>query len=94
MATNLAQAERDAARALHVLSVPGRLQAEEPALVAALIVSAHQKLRDVEAPAKTAALLARAIAELRDHTDGFTDPDFLRASKAARRQAPELFASS
>jgi hypothetical protein len=40
---------------------------------------------------KLKSVLEEVIAEMRDVTSGFTDPAFLRASRAARRRNKDLF---
>jgi hypothetical protein len=94
MNDDLADAERSLKQAQHVMS-SGRLgdDAEEWLLVATLIGEADldfQKARQGN-PALTFPLLETVVAELYEMTAGFTDPVFLRMTRAARRRNPALF---
>ena len=86
--------QRDLERAIQILSVPEPREPEEWMLVATLIGEADLVLRrSAHCDPSLAPLLARAVADLRDVTRNFTDADFLRSSRAARRRNPELFDS-
>lgn len=94
MSDDLAKAERDLKQAQDILA-HGRPRdgAEEWLLVATLIGEAdlvfqHARRRD---PSLTFPLLDTVIEELYEMTAGFTDPVFLRGTRAARRRNPALF---
>jgi hypothetical protein len=88
------KAKRAAQRAQHLLAQPARLDAYDWGLVAALVVEADRELQlalehdaSIQLP-----LLQTVLDELREATSDCTNPAFVRASKAARRQKPDLFA--
>lgn len=89
----LAEAEQSLRRALHLMTYPNNYQPEEWSLLASLIAEAglivsDERRRD---PSFQSFLLDQAVEELRDMTRGFTDPGFLKATRAARRRNPGLF---
>jgi hypothetical protein len=64
-------------------------------LVAALLVEADESLRRAQEldHSVTLPLLDAVLEELGDITSDFTRPDFIKATRAARRQSPSLFTS-
>jgi len=90
----LAGAERGLAQAQRIMS-HGRPSddAEEWLLLATLVGEADLAFQAArrQNPALTYPLLEAAVAELYAMTAGFTDPVFLRMTKAARRQNRALF---
>jgi hypothetical protein len=89
------QAEQDLRQALRILSTPGKYQPEEWLLIATLIIDADRVIRENrldDSPLRLQ-LFDEVMEALRDLTMNFTDAEFLRASRAARRHRPELFVS-
>jgi hypothetical protein len=80
-------------RAHQLLAQPARLDAYDWALVAVLIVEADDEVRRAQGQdaAFQLPLLRTVLDELCEATSNFTNQNFLRASKAARRQKPNLF---
>jgi hypothetical protein len=94
MSNDLAEAERDLKQAQHILAVGRPLDgAEEWLLVATLVGEADLVVQDARRrdPSLTFPLLDTVIEELYEMTAGFTDPVFLRGTRAARRRNPALF---
>lgn len=85
--------ERALRQAHHILSVQGRPGLEEWLLIATNIGEADLAIRRLapEDAARLRPMLEEALRELRDQTDTFTDAEFLRVTKAARRRNPALF---
>ena len=94
MDVDLADAERSLRQAQHIL-VSGRPAdgAEEWLLLATLIGEADLEFQNARRanPTLTFPLLEAVVAEFYEVTDGFTDPAFLRSTRAARRRNPTLF---
>ena len=86
-----AEALLDQAR--HILRVEGRPDSYGWSLIASNLVSAHQLLgSDLTSEiAGQRQLLDAVLMELKDATRNFTDAEFLKSTRAARRQAPSLF---
>ena len=89
----VAAAEADLQRALELLSKGARHDVYTWALIAGLIGEADLAVRAARArlPRLHVPLLDQAVQALRDDTNGFTDPDFLRATRPERRRNPDLF---
>jgi hypothetical protein len=88
----LEEAESALRQAQRILAHPHRYQPEEWMLIATLIGEADLAIRqDPMATPKLKRLLEEVIAEMRDVTSNFTDPAFLRASRAGRRRNKDLF---
>jgi hypothetical protein len=89
----ISQAETDLRLALHILSIGTHYIGEEWLLLATLIGEADLTIRQARMsdPSLQMPLLEAATRELRKATSGFTDPDFLRATRAARRRNPGCF---
>lgn len=84
---------RDLDHAIHLLAGHGRLGSEDWLLVASLIAEADLSLRASQEKSEAMwSLLERAIDDLREATRDFTDRDFIRSTRAARRRNPALFA--
>jgi hypothetical protein len=91
---HLARAERDLKQAQRILAHPVNLDSDEWMLVATLVGEADLAIRaDERATAELRNLLQQALARFREATSGFTDPAFLRSTRAARRRNPDLFTS-
>ena len=90
---HLELASRAAERAQQLLAQPATMDAYDWALVATLLVEADDELRCAQEQDASVQLplFQRALDELREATSDFTKADFLRASRAARRQRPSLF---
>ena len=94
MNENLADAERALKQARQVMQTGRpRDDAEEWLLLATLIGEADLAFRRAREPnpALTFPLLETVVAELYEMTGGFTDPVFLRMTRAARRRNRALF---
>jgi hypothetical protein len=91
---DLAEFENGLKQVQHILS-NGRPSdgAEEWLLVTTIIGEADLALQEARGsnPTVELPLLDAVVAELYEMTAGFTDPEFLRATKPARRQNPRLF---
>ena len=89
-------AERALQQAQSILAHPqGGYQAEEWMLLATLVGEADLAIgRMAEASPNLRLLLAEVVADFREVTRGFTDPAFLRGSRAARRRNKELFSGA
>ena len=80
-------------QALNILAFPASLDGYEWGLLASLAVEAEAALREVGSAADgLRPKFDQVVEELRDVTADFTNLEFLRASRAARRDNPELFA--
>ena len=94
MNDDLADAERSLKQAQQVMSSgrPGD-DAEEWLLLATLIGEADLDFQQARQrnPGLTFPLLETVVAELYEMTAGFTDPVFLRMTRAARRRNRALF---
>jgi len=94
MKDKLARADAGLRQVQQVLSNGSKhLSGEEWLLVATNLVEAwrtHREAADGREPVDPA-LLCAVLADVRQSTGGFTDPHFLRSTKAARRRGPELF---
>jgi hypothetical protein len=89
---SLAQAERKLEQARCILWHPVNLDPEEWMLVATLVGEADLIIQaDGQASAELRNLLQEVLCEFREVTNGFTDPVFLRSTRAARRRNKELF---
>lgn len=90
---HVAEAEADLRRARELLSGSGRYDSYDWLLLATLIGEADLVLREArkQIPRLHVPLLDEVREELRTQTSNFTDDDFLRSSRAARRRNPELF---
>ncbi|HEX8127134.1 MAG TPA: hypothetical protein VF548_16280 [Allosphingosinicella sp.] len=90
----LARAGRNLEQACRIMA-PGRPRdgSEEWLLLATLIGEADLAFREARSrdPSLELPLLEKAIEEYYDMTGGFTDPEFLRLTRAARRRNPKLF---
>lgn len=85
-------AVRDLRRVLHILSVGSRYCSKEWMLLATLIVEADQNLKiSIAQGGGPLPLFAEALEALRLETRNFSDVEFLRGSRAARRQNLDLF---
>ena len=91
----LEQAERSLRQAQNVLLHPsGGYNADEWMLLATLVGEADLVIRHgPQASERLKALLDEVVANFREVTSDFTDPAFLRGSRAARRRNRELFCS-
>jgi len=78
------------------LAHPDNLKPEEWLLLATLVGEADLLVREEQRvnPAVEVPLLNEVVGELREATANFTEPRFLRASRAARRKNQELFSAS
>ena len=90
----LARAARDVEQALRIMA-PGRPRdgGEEWLLLATLIGEADLAFREARRhdPSLEFPLLQSAVEDYYEMTRGFTDPEFLRLTRAARRRNPKLF---
>ena len=75
------------------MAQPATLDACDWMLVATLLVEAERALERAKQsdPAVHLRLLDEVVEELRDAIENFTNSDFVRATKAARRDRPSLF---
>lgn len=89
----VAEAKAMLRRVRHILSVGGSYDRDEWLLLATLVVEAELLLREArhKIPRLHAPLFDEVMAEFRAATADFTDPGFLRGSRAARRHNPALF---
>lgn len=88
----LERAEADLRYAQRILGTGGSYQPEEWLLVATLVVGAERAIRDARHQGtELRALFGEVLKDLADVTRNFTDPAFVKASRAARRDHPELF---
>ena len=88
----LEEAERDLIQAQRILAHPHRYQPEKWMLLATLVGEADLTIRqEALASPHLKALLEEVVADFREVTNDFTNPDFLRGSRAARRRNKELF---
>ena len=86
------EAERSLRQAQRILSHGSRFQPEEWMLLATLVGEADLAIRgEPRASQGLKALLDEVVADLREVTKDFTDPAFLRGSRAARRRNKALF---
>jgi len=87
------QAIRAAARAQGLLAQPATLDSYDWLLLATLIVEADDALKTAQRhdPTIHLPILGAVVEELREVTSNFSRPDFLAATKPARRQNPILF---
>jgi hypothetical protein len=89
----LEEAKRALAQAQDILAHPYGFQPEEWMLLATLVGEADLAIRGKPvADANLQELREKVIRDFREVTNGFTNPDFLNASGAARRRNKELFA--
>jgi hypothetical protein len=89
---NQDEAERALRQARDILAHPGRYQPEEWMLLATLVGEADLAIRqDAQASPDAKVLLKEVVADFRTVTKDFTDPEFLRGSRAARRRNLALF---
>ncbi len=91
---DIVKAERDLKQALQILAFGTDYSSEEWTLLATLLGDVDLVLRDA-APSDDSTLVqlcAEALKQLRAATSDFSDPAFLRATTAARRRHPRLFA--
>ena len=72
-----------------LLSQPATLDSYDWMLIATNLVAAAESLD--EASSEYRAQFADVIEEINDATKGMTDPHFLKSTRAARRQRPDLF---
>ncbi len=90
----LEEAEGALRQAQCILAVPYNYQPEEWMLLATLVGEADLAIRqDALASPSLKMLLEEVVADFRDVTSNFTDPAFLRGSRAARRRNKELFSN-
>ena len=88
------EAERALQQAKRILAHPHGYQPEEWLLLATLVGEADLAIRqDPRASEHLKVLLAQVVDDLREVTHDFTDPAFLRGSRAARRRNQDLFSS-
>lgn len=91
----LIQARRWLVQAKSILDVPGRYDPAEWMLLATLVGDADLIIRgDRQAEPELYAVLGQVVKELREDTLNFTSPDFMFATRAARRRNPGLFEGS
>ena len=88
---SFAKAQRDLARALRLLEGPGGYNSDEWLLLATLVGEADLVLHEANKPATLTALLDQVVEEFRSATSNFTDVEFLKSTKPARRRNPRLF---
>ena len=83
----LERAEGALMQAHHLLRVPVRYQGEEWMLLAGLVGEADRLIREAQKEDRSAhlPLFDIVMAEFRDATANFTDVDFLRSTRPARR---------
>jgi hypothetical protein len=93
---HLEQASCAAQRAQQLLAQPANMDAYDWGLITALLVEAYDELQRAQEQGSMVQLPLFEIVmeELRDATSDFTKQDFVSASKAARRQKPDLFSPS
>jgi len=84
----LEKAEARLQRARQLLNSSGHLDSYDWPLVVSLIVEAQELLAQA---GKRTRLLDEVLDELRLETSNFSNPIFLRSTRAARRHAPSLF---
>ncbi len=88
----LSEAERRLEQARRILAHPVNLDPHEWMLIATLVGEADLTIQSAGIEgAKLRNLLQQVVADLREVTNGFTDPAFLRSTRAARRRNKELF---
>ena len=89
----VAEAERMLRRALQILSTGGRYVGEEWMLLAYLVAEADLLLGEARKhlPRLHVPLFDEVLSDLRDTTANFTNVDFLRSSRPARRRNATLF---
>ena len=92
MPPDISAVRRDLETAIHLLAGCDRLVPEQWLLVATLIAEADLSLR-ARHPVDQSLMpfLERAIDDLREVTRDFTDREFVRSTRAARRRNPTLF---
>jgi hypothetical protein len=89
------EAEAALRQAQRILAHPHGYQPEEWMLVASLVGEADLAIRqDPLASANLKALLEEVTQAFREVTRDFTDPAFLRSSRAARHRNKELFSGT
>jgi hypothetical protein len=88
----LAEAERQLEQARRILAHPINLYPDEWMLVATLVGEADliTQSAGIEG-AELRNLLQEVVADFRQVTNNFTDPAFIRSTRAARRRNRELF---
>jgi len=91
----LAQAERDAERALGMMQHGHGFDSYTWPMLVLCVGEADSIVRDARRRNPTLQIPAveQAIAELYEITSGFTDPSFLRYTRAARRRYRVLFST-
>lgn len=89
----LEEAESDLNQARHILSGGGSYQPDEWSLLVMLVGEADLTFQEARRkdPTLEWPLLEAAVQDLRETTAGFTNLDFLRSTRAARRRYPKLF---
>ena len=88
----LEEAESALRQSQRILAHPTGYQPEEWMLLATLVGEADRAIRqDPLASSSLKGLLEKVISDFREATSDFTDPAFLRASRAARRRNKDLF---
>lgn len=92
MGVELEEAERALRQAQRILAQPHGYQPEEWMLLTTLVGDADLAIRrEPVANLNLKVLLEEVVGDFREATNGFTNPAFLRASRAARRLNKELF---
>lgn len=90
----IAEAERSLRQAQGILEGSCSYEPEEWMLLATLIGEADLTLRHDQSSPELGLLLSEVVADFREVTRGFTHPEFIRATKSARRRNPQLFAAA
>ena len=88
----LAKAERQLEQARRILAHPINLDPDEWMLLATIIGEADVSIRAASSGSpELRNLLQEVVTEFREVTNDFTDPAFIRSTRAARRRNRELF---
>lgn len=89
----LERAEQRLRQARDMLAVPVRYQPEEWLLLAGLVGAADRAIHEAREadPLAQLPLFDEVMAEFRDATANFTNADFLRSSRTARRDYREFY---
>lgn len=87
------EAEQILARVEQLLAQPATLDSYDWLLVATLLGEADDLLQRTDGGSSTerSPRLGSVLEELRDATCNFTNPQFLRVTRPARRRNPHLF---